>query len=293
VAPRSRRVAFVHRFRDINVWGVHPDGSGKRQAIASTAEDMSPDFSPDGSRIAFRSNRSGSMEIWVSGRDGSHAVRLTHFQGAQVRGPRWSPDGESIIFAVAPTGKMELYLVPVGGGPVRRLFESLCNVDTPSWSRDGGSIYYAAECGGTTQIRRRPVTGGGETILTRSGGTAPVENADGFIYYFRPGAHSGIWRVPRGGGSEEPVYPGMSDNLWGNWALAPGGLYHVRYGGITSPSILQFFDFQSRSDRDVTVFAEQPVLWISSLAVAPDAGEILFSQLDRAGADIMLLNQVR
>src|SRR5262249_20712732 len=40
VAPRSRRVAFVHRFRDINVWGVHPDGSGKRQAIASTAEDM-------------------------------------------------------------------------------------------------------------------------------------------------------------------------------------------------------------------------------------------------------------
>jgi hypothetical protein len=85
----------------------------------------------------------------------------------------------------------------------------------------------------------------------------------------------------------------MQESLWGNWAPADGGIYHVKYNALSGPSLLQFFDFKTRHDRDVTTFAEHPVLWTMSVAVAPGGREVLFAQLDRAGADILLLENMQ
>src|SRR5690348_9607649 len=74
------------------------DGSSVRTLISSTRDDVNPQFSPDGSRIAFVSTRSGHPEIWACNSDGSKAVQLTSFGGAAVNDPRWSPDGERIAF---------------------------------------------------------------------------------------------------------------------------------------------------------------------------------------------------
>ncbi|HYZ83377.1 MAG TPA: hypothetical protein VE621_03205 [Bryobacteraceae bacterium] len=293
IAPRSGRMAFVHRFREINIWGVRPDGGNRRRVISSTAEEMNPQFSPDGSRLVFRSNRSGNMEIWTAARDGSKPVRLTRFEGARLKEPHWSPDGRLILFVASTAGNAHLYTIPAVGGTPQILFESKCNEAAPNWSRDGKSVYYVSDCGGTEQVRKRALEGGAEKVLTTNGGTAPIEHSDGFVYFFNTGTRAGIWRIPRDGGTEEIVYPGMANSLWGNWAVAGDGLYHVRYGGISAPSVLQFFDFKTRRDREVTVFAEHPVLWNQSLAVSPDGGEVVFSQLDRAGADILLLEHAK
>ena len=67
--------------------------------ISSTRVDGDAQFSPDGKKIAFTSNRSGNDEIWVCDSDGSNAQQLTSLGTGNCGGPRWSPDGERIAFS--------------------------------------------------------------------------------------------------------------------------------------------------------------------------------------------------
>ncbi|MEE8587009.1 MAG: hypothetical protein V3T83_19375 [Acidobacteriota bacterium] len=62
------------------------------RTIDSTREDLQPQVSPDGRRLAFLSDRSGFYEVWTSGLDGRRLRRNSDFRGAVVNMPRWSPD---------------------------------------------------------------------------------------------------------------------------------------------------------------------------------------------------------
>ncbi len=80
---------------------VRPDGSGRRQLVADGHRNRSPQFSPDGSRIAFYSNRGGKYEIWTIGVDGRGLRQETSLPGRLVTTPLWSPDGKRLACEVA------------------------------------------------------------------------------------------------------------------------------------------------------------------------------------------------
>jgi Tol biopolymer transport system component len=67
-----------------------------------TARTTAPQFSPDGKKIVFASNRTGTWELWTAFADGSNQTQLTDFNSSMVGSPRWSPDGKFIIFAARP-----------------------------------------------------------------------------------------------------------------------------------------------------------------------------------------------
>ena len=67
---------------DTNIWRIETESKQPPvKVISSTQYDSSPQYSPDGSRVAFRSNRSGSNEIWVSDSKGRIPVQLTKYGG--------------------------------------------------------------------------------------------------------------------------------------------------------------------------------------------------------------------
>jgi Tol biopolymer transport system component len=73
------------------------DGTGVRQLTNDSAFDRGTRWSPDGKRIAFYSNRSGSWDAWTINRDGSGLAQLT--VGAEAHYPIWSPDGTRLAFS--------------------------------------------------------------------------------------------------------------------------------------------------------------------------------------------------
>jgi acylaminoacyl-peptidase len=104
ISPDGRRVVYARQFADIitdrnysNLWIVDFDGSNHRPVTTGGFSDASPRWSPDGSRIAYISDRSGSPQIWVRWMDSGQTAKLTSLQESPA-GISWSPDGKWIAF---------------------------------------------------------------------------------------------------------------------------------------------------------------------------------------------------
>jgi Tol biopolymer transport system component/serine/threonine protein kinase/tetratricopeptide (TPR) repeat protein len=107
------------------------------------AHDWHPDYSPDGTRIAFASNRDGATEIYVMQADGSGVRRLT-FNTTEDDCPAWSHDGRKIAFQSRRDGQMEVYVMDADGSNQRNLTNSPGEDTRPAWSPDDRRIAYGA-----------------------------------------------------------------------------------------------------------------------------------------------------
>src|SRR5262249_21313560 len=145
VNPRDGQIAFASRYMNANLWRIDVQGDPPERVAASNLLDSSPRYSPRGDRIAFRSNRTGSDEIWTADAAGRSAVRLTSFGGPVTGSPRWSPDGSTLAFDSRPSGSADIFVIPAGGGTHRRVTQENSNEVTPSFSADGKALYFASD----------------------------------------------------------------------------------------------------------------------------------------------------
>ena len=216
------------------------------QLIASTRMDATPHISPDGSKIAFCSSRTGNVEVWVCDSDGTDPVRLTDFGSYDTSSPYWSPDGRSIVFNSNQAGHMDIYVVSSEAGPVVRLTTEASREVNPSWSRDGRWIYFSSNRGGIPQIWRVPAEGGQPVQITTNGGYAAEESMDGrFLYYVPESGRTDLWRMSVEGGEETLILEGVR---YLAWALTKEGIYLLNPYLDSKPS-LQFYDFSRLGPR--------------------------------------------
>jgi Tol biopolymer transport system component len=144
----SGRIAFDNHE---DVWAIDADGTDLIRLTDSPGYDFDPSWSPDGTRIAFRSERSGDPEIWVMNADGSDQRRL-----AAGLSPAWSPDGSKIAYAgpgdiLCPPGQglecSGLSIMNVDGSGQHRVPDT-DGGEYPSWSPDGTRIAFNANLTG-------------------------------------------------------------------------------------------------------------------------------------------------
>lgn len=107
------------------------------------AVDDVPSLSPDGTKIAFMSNRDGAGDIYVMDADGSNVVRLTRAPAIDAS-PVWTPDGTRIVFDTGRDGNREIYVMNADGSDQRRLtFNPSSDVGPVSFSPDGTQLAFA------------------------------------------------------------------------------------------------------------------------------------------------------
>ena len=136
-----------------------------------------PAWSPDGSRIAFTSDRDGSVDIYVMNADGSGVTRLTNDAGWDVI-PAWSPDGSRIAFTSLRNDSWDIFVMRADGSGLTRLTGGAEWDDvSPAWSPDGSRIAFASsrdtydsdeDTYDNHQIHVMNADGSGVTRLTRN-----------------------------------------------------------------------------------------------------------------------------
>jgi len=277
-------------------------GSEKSQPLAnlivSTALEASPRYSPDGKRIAFVSNRSGSDEIWVCGSDGENPIRLTSFRGPLAGSPSWSPDGKQIVFDCRPEGNADVYVVSAEGGQPRRLTTDPAEDIVPSWSRDGRWIYFtsnrSADGGsGRLQIWKMPADGGAAMQMTRQGGFEPMESPDGrWIYFAQDRGSSSIRRMPVAGGAETAVFDFHQKSYSRIWTVTNDGVYFAAANSHTQ-STIKFFNFSTGTEKTIAEIDRIMPSNVSGMTISPDGKWLLFPLYSQRGSDLMMIENFR
>lgn len=159
---KSPRLVYARSFRDMNIRCVSTDGSGAPAikppfvAISSTRADLNARLSPTGDRVAFQSNRSGEMEIWLADLDGGNAVPLTSLGAENTSTPAWQ-DGQSIYFMSNRSGQDQIWRMPLSGGAAVQITH---NMGVVAFEAPDGSLYYSQTAGRPSPIWRLPNLGG-------------------------------------------------------------------------------------------------------------------------------------
>lgn len=171
------------------------------QVTTTPESDDTPDWSPDGDRIAYFSFRGGSAAIWFSPATGGPAVRIT--EGLD---PSWSPNGSQIAFVDDRISLVtNVWTMPATGGIATQVTTDTGMDRSPSWSPDGSQIaYFSIQLRTPTwEIRVIPATGGTSVnIATDRSIDGPSWSPDGSQIAFasdRSGNYD-VWTVPVTGG---------------------------------------------------------------------------------------------
>jgi Tol biopolymer transport system component len=220
LSPDGRMLVYASAvLGNLDLYLLRVGGDRAIPLTTDPADDSQGAFSPDGERIAFRSERDGGG-LFVMGSTGESVRRVT--DGGFD--PAWSPDGRRLVYAteavgdpVSRAGISELWIVEIDTG--ERTLLSSGDAVQPVWSRRGDRIAYWANTDGQRDLFTVAASGGEPVAVTQDEATdwSPEWSPDGRWLYFSSdrGGSFNLWRIPvdpaTGGaaGSPEPVTTGV------------------------------------------------------------------------------------
>ena len=136
--------------------GLDPIELPRTPLTGGAAVDRDVVVAPDGSRVAFVSDRGGTLGLWTAPLGGGGATLLTGGHDF-LTAPAWSPDGSRLAFVSGREGPADLWIVPAAGGEPVRMTSGPGRVRDPQWSPDGSAVLYSSNLEG----RDRPLDGAG------------------------------------------------------------------------------------------------------------------------------------
>jgi Tol biopolymer transport system component len=136
-APAQHRLAYAAVSVTGKLWRMNLRTGERRIIVDSRCIENVPQYSPDGRKLAFQSERSGNYEVWTCDADGTNCQQLTFFEGPLAGTPRWSPDGRWIALDSRVEGTAQIYMIASDGGKPRRVTSGDAQNQAPSWSHDG------------------------------------------------------------------------------------------------------------------------------------------------------------
>lgn len=159
-------------------------GTARQLTFGEQRNDSSPQWSPDGKRIAYLTERTDMSllrngEVNVVPAEGGTPVRLSAPESS-LSGLRWSPDGRSLAYigAIDEIAIPKIWISPADGGKYRLASETVTYPNELEWSRDGSALFFSGAYRGTHPIFRLSLATGKPTPLVQDLVTTSLELDD-------------------------------------------------------------------------------------------------------------------
>ncbi len=272
---------FEERWQDSDIDAIALDSVDATPAplLASTHEDREPALSPDSSRIAFVSSRSGAPEIWLSDSSGKGERKLTSFGGPQVGAPAWSPDGRRLVFDARPEGHADLFSISIDGGTPEPIARSPSNELAPAFAPGGRDVIYGSDRSGTWQIW----SSAKEEPLTAGGGYVGRFALDGTTLYYTKFDSPGLYRLDLMSGAETKLAgtESLADSL--AWTVDDSAVWFL---GVESSELRLFrLELSSGVLSNLRTIEADPG---GGLALDPAHNRLLLTRVARSESDLVL-----
>jgi Tol biopolymer transport system component len=262
-----------------DIWRLDLKDPGKQQLLitSSSSVNVNPQISPDGQRMVFSSNRTGTHNIWMSKVDGSEQTQLTFFDKYVRAGmARWSPVDDKVLIYF---GRFQSYVMNMTTGQLVTMEYLDAN---PIWAKNGMDFYSCTYP--ETNLYFVSRDGSEKTRLTNDHGYYAELEGD-YLYYFKHFDQREIWRIALDGSNEEPVLQGVERLGISTWEVVPEGLYffHSNQGTM----MLYFYHFESKEIREIC-----PLPGASSFTIDPEERYALYSKASSSWSDLILVEHV-
>jgi Tol biopolymer transport system component/DNA-binding winged helix-turn-helix (wHTH) protein len=264
--------------------------------INSTRADTFPQFSPDGSKIVFDSDRTGWDEIFIANADCSNVSQLTSYREVGIGSPRWSPDGSRIVFDRRNRDESDIYTIDINGAKTVRISDAIGSNFLPFWAPDGEWIYFSSNrtLPRTAHQTWKVRVSGGEAVnvtppeaISR---TCPVLSADGRTLYHN--RENRLAQIDLSTGTESEIVEMANVYIGRNWDIGKNAIYFFHYeSGPASP--IERLDLKTRRITTLGRVVDEAAIGLTSLSVARDEQHYAVSRPYIGLSDIMLIQNWR
>ncbi len=295
LAPDGHRMALAILRQNADIWRLPvspetglPTGEPE-EVVGTTREDSRGAWSPDGTQIAFNSDRSGEMNLYVYSLADKATRQITTGPGGDFQ-PQWSPDGRQLGFFSSRSGNADVWVVDAAGGPPRQLTTDAGLDINPFFSQDGAHIAFQSDRSGRLEVWVMNADGSGQRQLSKLGvgGHFLRWSRDGKGVFFRCpcGGKPQTYEAPLDGGDPVPLNPeiagGSHMSFSPNFSLIMDVVGHkvmwVSPATAGKPAkVYEFADGVSRIDYPV---------W------SPDGKWVLFDRFRPEGGDIWVIENL-
>ncbi len=186
LSPDGQQIALTTGANTMENW-IYDLERGTLSRFTAEGSNLNPLWTPDGKRIAYRSERAGYRNIYWRAADGTDTEeQLT--TGDNGQGPlSWSPDGKILAFRdSSPTTDDDIWMLPMDGRDAEPFLQTAFSEDWATFSPDGGWLAYQSDESGRNEIYGLPFPGPGRKWqVSTDGGTMPLWNPQGGELFYK------------------------------------------------------------------------------------------------------------
>lgn len=256
-------------------------GTGKPAPLArSSASDVGARVSPDGKRVVFLSDRSGSWQVWIHDLATGDAYVVSNLSKRMPEFPEWRADGRAVAFITHGSGPGDAREIDIDTRVERRLGSANLDVRRVTYAGDGGMLIVAVRNGAAALYR---VDGRSESALVD--GVSFARTTAGGDVLFNYADREGLFRRDARDGTITRVTPDVSDRLRRGWDLVGDRIYYVEPMRKHTP--VMRYDLASGALDELA--ATDCGVGIYSLSVSPGERDAIATCSESYESDVALL----
>ena len=149
----GKGLSYTVRAQNSEIWLWKQETDKLFNLTNKTGDDFWQTWSPDGKYMAFASDRSGELEIWILNLDKSETFNFSLSSTSDDGWPAWSPDGDTIAYSSDRDGTYDIWLQKVNGsGTPINITKGTGDDGMPAWSPDSKKLAFVSNRTGNNEI---------------------------------------------------------------------------------------------------------------------------------------------